>query len=97
MVDEIQDIKILNIDDVQYPVDSLSEGCQRLVQIYNKWNRREAEIRDEMMLIQAAKESMSRQIITQVRNEMMTKESVDQVDQENTQPGSDAAVNDEVE
>lgn len=66
---EVQDIKVLNIDDVQYAVESMSETCQRLVGVYNDWNKKEAAVREELMILQAAKETLSRQIIDQVRKE----------------------------
>ena len=66
---EVQDIKVLNIDDVQYNVESMSETSQRLVGVFNDWNRKEAAARDDLTILQAAKETLSRQIIDQVRKE----------------------------
>jgi len=64
---KVTDITVLNIDDVPYAVDSCSEEVQALVEIYNDWNRKEADVRDELTRFQAAKETLSRQIITKVR------------------------------
>lgn len=69
MVQAVQDIQVINIDSVPYAVDAMSETAQRLVGVYNGWNQKEADIRDELMVIQAAKETLSRQIIEQVRAE----------------------------
>jgi hypothetical protein len=66
---EVQPIQVINIDNVPFAVDAMSETAQRLVAIYNEWNQKEADIRNELMIIQAAKETLSRQIIEQVRNE----------------------------
>lgn len=66
---KVQDIKIINIDGVPYPVDSMSETSQQLVNIYNDWSHKEADVRNELMIIQAAKETISRRIINQVRSE----------------------------
>lgn len=64
---KVTDITVLNIDDTPYAVESLSEEVQGLVDIYNEWNRKEADVRDELTRFQAAKETLSRQIITKVR------------------------------
>lgn len=69
MTQEVQDIQVINIDNVPYAVDAMSDTSKRLVGVYNGWNQKEADIRDELMMIQAAKETLSRQIIDQVRAE----------------------------
>jgi len=66
---QVQEIKVINIDNVPYAVDAMSETAQRLVTVYNDWNQNEADIRDKLMMVQAAKETLSRQIIEQVRTE----------------------------
>ncbi len=69
-------ITVLNIDDKPIAVDSLSEQVQSLVEMYNEWCQKEAEVRDELARFQAAKETLSRQIITSVKSE--TEEKVDE-------------------
>lgn len=69
MAQEVQDIQVINIDGVPYAVDAMSETSQRLVGVYNGWNQKEADVRDKLMMVQAAKETISRQIIEQVRAE----------------------------
>lgn len=66
---EVQDIQVINIDNVPYAVDAMSDTAKRLVAVYNEWNQREADIRNDLMMVQAAKETLSRQIIEQVRTE----------------------------
>jgi len=66
----VSDITVLNIDDVPYAVESLSDEVQSLVEIYNEWNRKEAGVRDELTILQAAKETLSRQIIGRVRADL---------------------------
>lgn len=66
---QIEDVKVLNIDNVPYAVDSMSDQVKQLVAIYNEWNQKEADARNEFMLVQAAKNDLSRQIIQQVRAE----------------------------
>ncbi len=61
------DIITLNIDEVEYKVDDLGDEAKALVGIYNDWNRKEAEVRDELTRFQAAKQTLSNQIINKVR------------------------------
>ena len=56
---KVVDITVLNIDDIPYEVENLSEEVQGLVEIYNEWNRKEADVRDELTRFQAAKETLS--------------------------------------
>jgi len=64
---KVTDITVLNIDETPYAVESLSAEVQALVEVYNEWNRKEADVRDELTRFQAAKETLSRQIISKVR------------------------------
>ena len=67
---KVTDITVLNIDEVPYAVESLSDEVKALVEIYNDWNQKEAEVRDELTRFQAAKETLSRQIIGKVREQV---------------------------
>lgn len=64
---KVTDIEILNIDDTQYEVAKLPEEVRDLVDIYNDWNRKEAVVHDELTRFQAAKDTLSRQIVSKVR------------------------------
>jgi len=66
---KVQDIKILNVDNTEYLVDTLSDNCKHLVSVYNEWNQKEADARDQVAILQAAKEQLSRQIVNQIRAE----------------------------
>ena len=72
---KVVDITVLNIDDVPYAVETLPEEVQALVEIYNEWNRKEAEVRDELTRFHAAKETLSRQIVTKVREYLESKKA----------------------
>ena len=63
------EITTLNIDEVTYDVDKLSEEVQGLVAIYNRWNLKEADARGELAILQAAKQTLSAQIVNTVRTE----------------------------
>lgn len=71
---KVTDITVLNIDDKPYAVESLPDEVKALVEIYNDWNRKEAEVRDELVRFQAAKETLSRQIIGKVREHITAEE-----------------------
>lgn len=64
---KVIDITVLNIDETPYAVESLSAEVQSLVEVYNEWNRKEVDVRDELTRFQAAKETLSRQIVAKVR------------------------------
>jgi hypothetical protein len=69
MTNKVEELKTLNIDGEQYNIADMSEAVQRMVGIFNGWNQREVEAHDELMMVQAAKADLSRQIILQVRKE----------------------------
>ena len=66
---QVEDIKVLNIDEVPYAVDSMSDEVKQLVTVYNEWNQDLANAQKDFAQIRAAVQSLSNQIITQVRNE----------------------------
>lgn len=78
---KVVDITVLNIDDVPYAVETLPEEVQALVEIYNEWNRKEAEVRDELTRFHAAKETLSRQIVTKVREYLESKKAEESTDE----------------
>ena len=69
MATKVEDVKVLNIDDVPYAVDAMSDEVRAMVDTFNDWNRREATIVDDLALVRAAKNNLSMSIIQQVRNE----------------------------
>ncbi len=82
---KVVDITVLNIDEKTYAVDSLTDEVKSLVELYNEWNHKEAEVRDELTRFQAAKETLSRQIITKVREHIAEEESAKEQDTTNDQ------------
>jgi len=72
---KVTDITVLNIDEKPYAVESLTDEIKALVEVYNEWNRKEADVRDELTRFQAAKETLSRQIIGQVREHIEAEEA----------------------
>jgi len=65
----VNDITVLNIDETPYAVESLSEEVQSLVEVYNAWNQKESDARGELAILQAAKQTLSAQIVGKVREE----------------------------
>ena len=66
---KVEDIKVLNVDGVPYAVDGMSDAVKNMVDLYNEWNRKEADAARDLLMVQAAKNDLSRQIIVQVRKE----------------------------
>ena len=66
---KVEEVKVLNIDETPYAVDGMSEEIQALVAVYNEWNQKLADARDNFAMIQAATNDLSRSIILKVREE----------------------------
>lgn len=65
----VKPITVLNIDDVPYAVNTLSEDIQSLVTTLDGWNQKEADVYDELNILQAAKQTLSAQIVAKIREE----------------------------
>jgi len=81
-----EDIKVLNVDDVPYAVDSMSTEVKELVEVYNEWNQDLADAQKQFSQLRAAVESLSRQIVQTVRQEKL-----DASAEGETQPDAEAA------
>lgn len=66
---KVDDIKVLNIDETPYAVDSMSDEVKNLVEVYNEWNQDLADAQKEFAQKRAAVQSLSNQIIQTVRQE----------------------------
>ena len=69
MAKAIEPVKVLNIDDVPYAVDAMSDEVKAMVEVFNGWNQRDADLSDDLAMVRAAKNDLSRRIILQVRKE----------------------------
>lgn len=63
----VQPVTTLNIDGNTLQVADLSQRVQQLVAVYNDWNQKNADAQNELMLVQAALNDLSRQIIVQIK------------------------------
>lgn len=66
---KVEDVKVLNIDETPYAVDAMSDEVQAQVALFNEWNQRDADLSNELAMVRAAKNDLSRRIILQVRQE----------------------------
>ncbi len=87
----VNDIKTLTIDEVEYKVEDLSTEAQQLIEIYNDWNRKEADVRDELTRFQAAKQTLSNQIINKVRTDNEPETETAEVNTTEAPPAEDTA------
>lgn len=94
---KVDDVRILEINGVPQAVDAMSDTVKKMIAIFNEWSQREADVRNELLLVQAAKQDLSRQISVQIRNEQEAQhkapsvapsnsESVPAVTPESTEP-----------
>ncbi len=105
---QVEDIKVLNIDEVAYDVDKMSDTVKEMVNIFNKWNQKEADVTEEMneavadyqdqiMLLRAGKNDISRGIILQVRKELEEAENTEEGSEgENVETPDDSATDPDV-
>ena len=56
---KVEEIKILNIDEKPYTVDSLGDEVKGLVEVYNEWSQKEAEVRDELSELEKKLEELA--------------------------------------
>jgi hypothetical protein len=75
---KVEDIKVLNIDGTPYAVDGMSDEVKQMVAVFNEWQQDEADARNRLMQLQAAKNDLSRQIILQVRKEKEEAEAAEE-------------------
>lgn len=92
---QVEDIKVLNIDNVPYAVDGMSDEVKAMVDVFNGWSRKEAEALDELTLVRAAKNDLSRQIILQVRKEKEEAEAAEAGEEVTDAPEAEASVDGE--
>ena len=65
----IKDITVINLNGKTYAVDSCSKAVQEMVELYNKFNRKAAELHDEVTMAVAAREHVGMQINSQLVRE----------------------------
>lgn len=75
-------IKKLTIDETEYQVDQLPEHIQRMVNLYNDWNKEEQAIVAEHTKLKLAKTELSRQIINEVRKVVEEESKQEEVKEE---------------
>lgn len=75
--DGVRDIDTITVDEVQHKVADCTEEVQKLVEVFNRWNKKEfarteelnsiqaqlIDVHDEVVILKAAKETVSRQIL----------------------------------
>lgn len=91
---QVEDIKVLNIDGTPYAVDGMSDDVKAMVEVFNGWSQKEADAADELTMIRAAKNDLSRNIILQVRKEKEEEEAAS-AEGEEVAPEAEASVDGE--
>lgn len=66
---KVDPVKVLNIDNVPYAVDAMSENVKSMVRVYDEWNQKLVDAQDEVAVRRAALNDLSRTIIVAVREE----------------------------
>lgn len=89
MAIKVDAVKVLNIDEVPYAVDAMSEEIQAKVTMFDGWNQKDADLSDELTMVRAAKNDLSRSIILAVRQEKEAAEQANTAEVEGTGDGTD--------
>lgn len=94
---QVEEIKIVNVDEVPYNVDDMSDTVKQLVAFYNEWRQKEADIKSDLLLAQAGMRDISREIILTIRGEVEKAEASDEDDDNGDEDTDDnaAEVNDD--
>ena len=66
---EVQKVKVLTFGEKTYQVDEMSDAVKQLVQYYNTANQDAADLHEKLVIMNAARESISREISNQVARE----------------------------
>lgn len=66
---KVEAITIINVDDVPYAVNDMSDEVKRLVEFYNEWRQKESDVKSELLLVQSGQRDLSREIIASIRRE----------------------------
>ena len=66
---QVEEVKVLNIDEVPHAVDTMSDEVKQLVAVYNEWNQDMADAQKTFAQLQAAVRGLSNQIVATVRAE----------------------------
>lgn len=82
MAKTVEPIVNLNIDGETYLVSDLTPTVQNMVDVFNGWNQKEADVTDKLMMVKAAKADLSRQIIMQVRADKEAEAAADAAEAE---------------
>lgn len=65
----VEPVRVINVDNRTYDVASLPQQCQTLVAFYNEWRQKEADLKSELLLTQAAVREISREIVQTIQVE----------------------------
>lgn len=76
---KVEPITIVNVDQVPYAVNDMSDEVKRLVEFYNDWRQKEADLKGELLMVQAAERDLSREIVATIKQERDQHENGDQV------------------
>lgn len=65
----VDEIKIINVDNVPYVVEALPPQIKNLVSLYNEWNIENVHLRNELIKLDIAMKGMAQSIILAIRAE----------------------------
>lgn len=65
----VEPVRVINVENRTYDVASLPQQCQTLVAFYNEWRQKEADLKSELLLTQAAVREISREIVQTIQVE----------------------------
>jgi hypothetical protein len=64
---EVEEIKVVKVDDVNYQVENLSDNAKTLVSLLNDWRNQEADAQSSLALVRAAIRDLTNELISVIR------------------------------
>jgi hypothetical protein len=67
---EVEEIKVVKVDDVNYQVENLSDNAKTLVSLLNDWRNQEADAQSSLALVRAAIRDLTNELIGVIRSDV---------------------------
>lgn len=67
---KVDEIKVVKVDEVTYPVETLSDNAKTLVSLLNEWRDQEAAAQSSLAMVRAAIRDLTNELIGVIRSDV---------------------------